>query len=105
MNMTMMQPTYTRTPEEEAKRLRIRQLRELISGLAQRRREIKGAYRLNHQAPEYCEALARLCQAYGIKAYPWSQHCTPARDQYRAELTALHCELAELRGKRHLQEA
>lgn len=89
------------TPETLARRARVAELREHIARLANRRRMIKTCYRMPHGQEQHLQELARLCQLFDIKAYDWNQHARPGRHEYRDVLTALHQELAGLRGKVH----
>jgi hypothetical protein len=89
------------TQEELQKRARVRELRDQIGMLAHRRRAIKSCYSLPHGQEQHLYELTRLRRLFGIPSYGWNQHCQPSRHDYKAELTALHIELATLRGKVH----
>lgn len=82
------------TAEELAKRARIRELRDQIAELARYRTAMNRAFRLPHNSPEWAAALQAI---HGL-------HVTLAcidRRWKRGQITALHCELASLRGKTH----
>ena len=91
------------TPEVLARRQRIQELRDSIKKFAEYRRMIKAAYSLNHQGQDHPKMLASCRTLLGIQACSWEQHCVPSRTLYRDDLTAFHVELANLRGKQHIQ--
>lgn len=101
---TVLPPHVGPTAEELAKRTRVRELRTKIAEHARYRTAMNRAFRLPHRSPEWSaavDAAGALVPAYSR----FGPHHTWAHRRYdRDTITWLHCELANLRGKKHLAD-